>query len=102
MGSFHVRHGVHAAACVFFPRHSTNAVLPQMTTYKVLTTIKANALVDDAPQRRADAARANGYSVAQLGPGSAQTPPEEELLETWLLLEVRPCTDSNSNKDMRH
>ncbi|CAL8464929.1 g4464 [Coccomyxa elongata] len=58
-----------------------------MTTYKVLTTIKANALVDDAPQRRADAARANGYSVAQLGPGSAQTPPEEELLETWLLLE---------------
>lgn len=61
-----------------------------MTTYKVLTTIKANALVDDAPQRRADAMRANGYSVAQLGPGSAQTPAEEELLETWLLLEVNP------------
>ncbi len=59
-----------------------------MTTYKVLTTIKANALVEDAPQRRADAMRANGYSVAQLGPGSAQTPAEEELLETWLLLEV--------------
>ncbi|KAK9917057.1 hypothetical protein WJX75_000396 [Coccomyxa subellipsoidea] len=58
-----------------------------MTTYKVLTTIEANALVHDAPQRRADAMRANGYSVAQLGPGSAQTPAEEELLETWLLLE---------------
>lgn len=59
-----------------------------MTTYKVLTTIEANALVHDAPQRRADAMRANGYSVAQLGPGSAQTPAEEELFETWLLLEV--------------
>jgi len=63
-----------------------------MTTYKVLTTIKANALVDDTPQKRAEAARANGYSCAQLGPGSAQSAAEEELLETWLLLEVRPVT----------
>lgn len=72
-----------------------------MTTYKVLTTIKANALVDDAPQRRADAARANGYSVAQLGPGSAQTPPEEELLETWLLLEVLPLPWCSPDRCMR-
>ena len=60
----------------------------QMTTYKVFTTINASGLADEPPQARIEAARAAGYSVAQLGPGSGQ-PEEEELLETWMLLEVR-------------
>lgn len=59
-----------------------------MTTYKVFTTINASGLADEPPQARIEAARAAGYSVAQLGPGSGQ-PEEEELLETWMLLEVR-------------
>jgi hypothetical protein len=60
-----------------------------MTTYKVMTTIKAASLKDEAPEKRIRAARANGYSVAQLGPGSSQPTTQEELLETWLLLEVQ-------------
>ena len=59
-----------------------------MTTYNVLTTIVAGGLAEQPEQARLDSARAKGYSVAQLGPGSAH-PLEEELLETWLLLEVR-------------
>ena len=57
----------------------------QVTTYKVFTTINASGLADE-PVARHEAARAAGYSVAQLGPGSASG--EDELLETWMLLEV--------------
>lgn len=56
-----------------------------MTTYKVMTTMKASAM-DEAPDTRDCAARRNGYSVAHLGSGGAA---EQEMLETWLLLEVR-------------
>ena len=42
--------------------------------------------MDEAPDARDCAARRNGYSVAHLGPGGAT---EQEMLETWLLLEVR-------------
>ena len=62
----------------------------QMPTYNVLTTIVAGGLAEQPEQARLESARAKGYSVAQLGPGSAH-PLEEELLETWLLLEVREC-----------
>lgn len=57
----------------------------QMTTYKVMTTMKA-ASMDEVPDERYSAARRGGYSVAHLGPGSAA---EQVMLETWLLLEVR-------------
>ena len=56
-----------------------------MTTYKVMTTMKASA-IDEAPDARDCAARRNGYSVAHLGTGGAT---EQEMLETWLLLEVQ-------------
>ena len=55
-----------------------------MTTYKVMTTMKASAM-EEAPDERYAAAKRGGYSVAHLGPGSAT---EQEMLETWLLLEV--------------
>ena len=47
--------------------------------------MKASAM-DDAPDARDCAARRNGYSVVHLGPGGAT---EQEMLETWLLLEVQ-------------
>ena len=56
----------------------------QMTTYKVMTTMKASAM-DEVPDERYSAAKRGGYSVAHLGPGSGT---EQEMLETWLLLEV--------------
>lgn len=59
----------------------------QMTTYKVMTTMKADRM-DEVPDARYSAARRNGYSVAHLGPGNAT---KQEMLETWLLLEVRAC-----------
>ena len=63
-----------------------------MTTYKVMTTIKAAAM-EEAPDERYSAAKRGGYSVAHLGPGAAA---EQEMLETWLLLEVG--LDSPSSK----
>lgn len=57
----------------------------QMTTYKVMTTMKADQM-DEPPDARYSTARRNGYSVAHLGPGNAT---KQEMLETWLLLEVR-------------
>ncbi len=56
----------------------------QMTTYKVMTTIKASQM-DEVPDERYSTARRNGYSVVHMGPGNAT---EQEMLETWLLLEV--------------
>jgi hypothetical protein len=56
-----------------------------MTTYKVMTTMKASAM-DEEPEARFCAARRNGYRVAHLGAGGAA---KQEMLETWLLLEVR-------------
>ena len=58
-----------------------------MTTYKVMTTMKANQM-DEVPTERYSTARRNGYSVAHLGPGNAT---KQEMLETWLLLEVCAC-----------
>ena len=55
-----------------------------MTTYKVMTTMKASVM-EEVPDERYSAAKRGGYSVAHLGPGSAT---EQEMLETWLLLEV--------------
>lgn len=55
-----------------------------MTTYKVMTTMKADQM-DEVPDARYSSARRNGYSVAHLGPGNAT---KQEMLETWLLLEV--------------
>ncbi|CAL5229280.1 g12574 [Coccomyxa viridis] len=54
-----------------------------MTTYKVMTTMKADQM-DEVPDARYSSARRNGYSVAHLGPGNAT---KQEMLETWLLLE---------------
>ena len=56
----------------------------QMTTYKVMTTMKASVM-EEVPDERYSAAKRGGYSVAHLGPGSGT---EQEMLETWLLLEV--------------
>ena len=72
-----------------------------MTTYNVLTTIVASGLAEQPHQARLESARAKGYSVAQLGPGSAQ-PQEEELLETWLLLEVRGRLRAERGSDSRN
>ena len=71
-------------------RSSLCSASVQMTTYKVMTTMKAEQM-DEVPDARYSTARRNGYSVAHLGPGNAT---KQEMLETWLLLEVRaqrPC-----------
>ena len=62
-----------------------------MTTYKVMTTMKA-AQMEEAPDARYSSARRGGYSVAHLGPGNAA---KQEMLETWLLLEVRACSSAS-------